>query len=218
MPLDQIQNHISSGANEQLAVALKQSPEKARLTTSMGVSLVTFAAYYRNLEAIRTIRAYLDDVTIHEACCIGELETVKEQLHKAPEVLNSFSADGFTPLGLACFFGHVNLAAYLIETGADTNIAANNDFRVAPIHSACAIWSVPIVNLLIAAGANVNLSQQKGIRPIHSASHNGSLEIVRILIASGADHKIADDSGKTPTDYALEKNYDELVAYLKTLS
>ncbi|MEQ9375502.1 MAG: ankyrin repeat domain-containing protein [Imperialibacter sp.] len=217
MPLDQIQNLVSSGANEQLAVALKESPEKAHLVTSMGVSLITFAAYYRNLEAVRTIRSYLGNVTIHEACCIGELETVKEHIDKVPEALNSFSADGFTPLGLACFFGHSNLAAYLIETGADVNIAANNDFRVAPIHSACAISNVPIVNLLIAAGANVNLPQQKGICPIHSACHNGSLEIVRILVAAGADPTIADEGGKTPTDYALEKNYDELVAYLKTL-
>jgi uncharacterized protein len=217
MPLDQIQNLISSGANEQLAVALKESPEKAHLTTSMGVSLITFAAYYRNLEAIRTIRTHLKNVTIHEACCIGELETVKVHIDQTPEALNSFSKDGFTPLGLACFFGHVNLAVYLIETGADANIAANNDFRVAPIHSACAISSVPIVNLLIAAGANVNLPQQKGIRPVHSACHNGSMEIVRILVAAGADPTIADHSGKTPTDYALEKNYDDLVAYLETL-
>ncbi|MEQ8415411.1 MAG: ankyrin repeat domain-containing protein [Imperialibacter sp.] len=218
MPLDQIQNLVSSGANEQLAVALKESPEKAHLVTSMGVSLITFAAYYRNLEAVRTIRSYLGNVTIHEACCIGELETVKEHLDKTPVALNSFSADGFTPLGLACFFGHVNLAAYLIETGADVNIAANNDFRVAPIHSACAISNVPIVNLLIAAGANVNLPQQKGICPIHSACHNGSLDIVKLLIAAGARHNAADESGKLPVDYALEKNYEELAAYLQALT
>jgi ankyrin repeat protein len=42
---------------------------------------------------------------------------------------NAFGDDGFHPLGLACFFGHVDAARLLLEHGADPNLRQGRGFR-----------------------------------------------------------------------------------------
>ncbi len=59
--------------------------------------------------------------------------------------------------------------------------------RGAAICNAAAAGHTQVVDLLIRAGANVNLSNKSGFTPIACAAHAGYLEIVRLLIAAGAD-------------------------------
>jgi ankyrin repeat protein len=59
--------------------------------------------------------------------------------------------------------------------------------RGAAIGNAAAAGHTQVVDLLIRAGANVNLSNNSGFTPIASAAHAGYLEIVRLLIEAGAD-------------------------------
>ncbi len=59
--------------------------------------------------------------------------------------------------------------------------------RGAAIGNAAAAGHTQVVDLLIRAGANVNLSNHSGFTPIASAAHAGYLEIVRLLIEAGAD-------------------------------
>src|SRR5688572_24471049 len=54
---------------------------------------------------------------LHEAAATGHLERVREL--STPENVNSASADGFQALGLACYFGHEDVARYLLDAGAD---------------------------------------------------------------------------------------------------
>ncbi len=59
--------------------------------------------------------------------------------------------------------------------------------RGAAIGKAAAAGHTQIVELLIQAGANVNLSDRAGFTPIASAAYAGYGEIVSLLIAAGAD-------------------------------
>ena len=59
--------------------------------------------------------------------------------------------------------------------------------RGAAIGNAAAAGHTEIVELLIQAGANVNLSNRAGFTPIASAAYAGHGEIVRLLIDAGAD-------------------------------
>ena len=173
--------------------------------------MLQFAAYYRNQEATDIIIRYKDGLDIFEAATVGDLKTVEKYLTKQPDQINSLSADGFTPLTLASYFGQLEIVKLLLKYHADPNIAANNQMHVAPLHSACAISNYEIADALIRAGADVNAKQQSGVTPLHSAAHNGQMKLAKLLIDNGADVNARSEAGQSPLDMAKEKGSEETV-------
>jgi len=204
-----ILDYIKSADTVGLKKLLDSDPTLADGKTDQGISFLQLAAYYRNGEAVSLIQSRKKNIDVFEACCIGDKERIKKFLDSKPELINTFSSDGFTPLGLSCFFGHYEIVKYLVEKGADVNIPSSNSFQVAPIHSATAISNYDIIKLLIKNGADVNAKQQSGVIPLHSAAHNGQSEIIKLLIDHGADVNAKTTDNKTPLDMAEEKNYTE---------
>jgi uncharacterized protein len=207
--MEEIIELIKAGKNDQLEKMLKDDPSLVDIKTEQGISILQFAAYCRNTFVIDILKKHKQNLDLFEAASIGDIETVNQLLDKAPEFLNSFSFDGFTALGLASFFGHLSLVKLLLDKGANPNIASKNQFKVAPIHSACAISHFDIVKLLIEHGANVNIKQMQGVTPLHSAAHNGQTKLAKLLIDSGADLNAKMDNGNTPLFMANEKNFQE---------
>lgn len=207
---------IKSGAIDKLRDALAEDPSLASSQTDGGISILQLATYTRNKAAIELIKEKKPLLNLFEAAGIGDVGAVTREIETQPDRVNSFSADGFTPLGLACFFGHYDVAYYLIEQGADVNKASNNSFKVAPIHSACAISDVELTRLLLKNGANVNLTQQAGITPLHEAAHNGKTLLAKLLIDHGAILKAKNDAGKTALMIAIEKGFPETADLIKS--
>ncbi len=84
-------------------------------------------------------------------------------------------------------------------------LAANPNLdldRGAAIGNAAAAGHTKIVELLIGAGANVNLRDKLGFTPIASAAYAGYAEIVQLLIDAGAD--IQAPAGESQSYSALE--------------
>jgi uncharacterized protein len=207
--ISDIQKLIQETKNDELINVLEGQPALADGKTDQGISILQFAAYCRNKFAIDSLRQLKKKFDIFESASIGDFENVKYQLEKENELLNTFSPDGFTSLGLACFFGHSSIVKWLIEKGADVNIASNNQLKVAPIHSACAISDYDTVEILIKAGADVNARQIQGITPLHEAAHNGQTRLAALLIKHGADTNAKMDNGHTPSYMAKEKGFNE---------
>jgi len=206
---------IKTGNNNILEIRLKDNPSLAASKTEQGISLLQFAAYCRNKEAIEIIRAYYNKLDIFEAASLGEGDTLLHLIEKDPDQANTYSVDGFTPLGLASFFGHTELVKMLLDKGANPNIAANNQFKVTPLHSACAISNYDIAEILIKNGANVNAKQMQNVTPLHSAAHNGQSKLVNLLIENGADINSKMENGQTPLFMATEKEFKETIELLK---
>lgn len=208
---------IKKGDNHLLTKKLDQDPSIADRKTEQGISLLQFAAYCRNSEAVQTLREHKSQLDIFEAATLGEVERVKQLLHEKPELLNGYSADGFTVLGLAAFFGHLDLAKELLKNGADPNVAANNQFKVAPLHSACATSNLEMATLLIQNGADANAKQMQNVTPLHSAAHNGELTLVQLLANNGADINAKMDNGQTPLSMAEEAKCKKTADLIKKL-
>ena len=84
-------------------------------------------------------------------------------------------------LGLACFFGHTEIAQRLLDKGADPNLASGNTLRVAPLHSAIAANSPAIVELLLSRGARTDIEDASGYTPVTSAAAHGNPAIIKLL-------------------------------------
>ena len=206
---------IKTGNNEGLARLFAENSNAADGRAEDGLSLLQLAAYYRNVEAVRLFREYKQHFDIFEAACAGEYQRLDALIREQPNLVNTFSSDGFTALGLACFFGHYDCVKLLLNSNANPNIAANNAFKVAPIHSACAISNYEIAELLLKNGANPNALQQQNITPLHSAAHHGQTKLTELLLDFGANIHAKMEKGQTPLAMALENNHLETADLLK---
>ncbi len=206
---------IKTGANAALEEALNANPALADGKNEQGIPYLLFAAYYRNQVAVDLIKKHKPSLDLFEASAIGDL-TSTEQLAREDSV-NSFSTDGFTPLGYACYFGHYEVAKFLIGAGANVNLPSSNAFKVAPLHSACAISHVELVKLLLANGADVNARQNSGFTPLHSAAHNGNADLAQLLMFHGADANARTDAGQTPLQMAEEKSHNSVAQLIRKM-
>ncbi len=117
---------------------------------------------------------------------MGYGDRVRELVVADPDLVNSFSPDGFTPVALAAYFGHPEVVQVLIDAGADVNVQARNPMKVAAIHAAVSSRNAPIVKMLLHAGADPNLQQQQGYTPLQAAVANDDQVIVDLLKTYGA--------------------------------
>lgn len=130
------------------------------------------------------------DLDVFEAAALGRAERLEELLHEDPALANAFAEDGFQPLGLASFFGHVESVRVLLEHGAAANSASRNDMRVMPLHSAAATPDADaryaIAELLLDAGADPNSRQQDDYTPLMAADQHGDGRLRELLVQHGA--------------------------------
>lgn len=194
---------------------LTKQPELASSTTSHQISPSLLAAYYKRPEIANAIAAFVPELTLFEACALGKFEETTLLIFKHPELINSYSDDGFTPLGLACYFGHEEIARFLVLKGAEVNVASKNGFNVFPIHSAVAANNINITRMLFEAGAYPNVCQKSGMAPLHSAAQLGNIELIILLLEHGADVNLRMEGGKLPADLAAHKGFDEIAEILR---
>jgi len=180
-----------------------------------GLSPIMVAAYRHQKE----IASYLADktvaLTIFEASATGKINNILRLLARDPQLVNAYADDGFQALGLGCYFGHYDVAEYLIKAGAPINSPARNELKAAPVHSAAAAGQAKIVGLLLKYGADPNIREQGGYTPLHAAAQNGDLETIRTLIYGGADLVLPSDDGKIPYDLALAAGHGEATKLLQ---
>ena len=83
------------------------------------------------------------------------------------------------------------------------------------LHAAVVRGAPDDVDVLIQAGAQVNVKGDLGNTPLHHAASRGMVELARKLLHYGADLHIKNEFGQTPLDLASLMKRDELVALLK---
>jgi uncharacterized protein len=153
------------------------------------------ALYHGDRARADALLADKTELTIFEAAAAGETERVRELLRDDPSLANAFGDDGFHPLGLACFFGHVDTTRVLLEHGADVNALSRNEhIQTAAIHAAAASQEegtdeatrYELVKLVLDHGADPDLPQGGGFRAIDAARQNGDQRVEQLLLERGA--------------------------------
>jgi len=72
-----------------------------------------------------------------------------------------------------------------------------------------------MVELLIAKGANVNVTSDSGSTPLIVTTVGGYMDVIEILINQGANINAKDDLGRSPLHIAIEYEYDEIADLLR---
>ena len=148
-------------------------------------------AIYRGDHAVaEELLAADPELDVFEAAAVGRTDRVRELLDEDPSLANAWAEDGYQPLGLASFFGHVEAARLLVERGAEVNSASRNDMKVMPLHSAVAADDpearYELAKLLLEAGAEPNARQQDDYTPLMAADQSGDQRLGRLLEQHGA--------------------------------
>jgi ankyrin repeat protein len=198
---------IRAGEKERVAAMLERDYDLMYANLEHGISPVLLAMYHGHPEIAHLLVDRGFPLDIFGASALGKLARVRELVKEAPEWVNAQAADGYQPLGLACFFGHAEVAEFLLSQGAEVNAPSRNAQMVMPLHSAVASRQVEIAEMLIARGADVNARQAGGFTPLQGAAQNGQHEMVAVLLRHGADVKARSADGKTAFDVALQAGH-----------
>ena len=205
---------VQSGSVEKLRALLASEPSLAAARDGSGVSAIMHALYRRRKDMLDLLLAARPELDIFEATAAGRSEGVAKLLHRNPTAARSWSADGFTALHFAAFFGQEAIAILLLQHGADASAEARNLMKVTPLHSAAAAHDLPIVRALLEHGAPANARQQQGWTTLHEAAQNGDKGMVQLLLKHGADPNARNDDGVTPTQLATKQGHTEIAEML----
>jgi uncharacterized protein len=148
------------------------------------------AVYRGDRARVDELLAAEPQLDVFEAAAVGDVESLRRQLDEDPQLANAWAEDGFQPLGLASFFGHLEAARLLVERGAEVNSSSRNDFEVMPLHSAAATGDAEVryelAKLLLEHDADPNARQQDDFTPLMAAYQHGDERLRTLLVEHGA--------------------------------
>lgn len=206
---------------DRVKALLAEDETLANATNEQGETAVLMAAYYHAHEIRDLLITKRPTLNFYEACSVGDTTRALQLLDENPTLLNQHNADGYTPLGLASFFGHPETVNCLLHEGADVNqLSRDGQMNNTALHAAIAGDYKEIAQSLIQLGADVNARAhgklRAGFTPLHVAVRRNNQSICAMLLYHGADIHARNDAGQTPLDYALEQTHTELANWFRS--
>ncbi|HEY2846795.1 MAG TPA: ankyrin repeat domain-containing protein [Pyrinomonadaceae bacterium] len=106
------------------------------------------------------------------------------------------------------------LVRELISKGVEVNAKESSYNKITPMFLAVESGDVEIVQMLLDAGAKVNVRSTSKETPLMRLDSDGTRPLVELLIRNGARVNVADKDGNTPLILAAENSTDDAIAAL----
>lgn len=132
---------------------------------------------------------------------------------------NRVQAYGRLPLNYAALARDYAMVQCLIQAGANLNGAEAPDGNTA-LHYAAYMGNLREMELLIDAGADINVQTANGATPLHLAAEHYQEQAIRLLLKRGADINKTNAQGLTPLAHATYRgayNTPSILARAHTL-
>ena len=163
-----------------------------------------------------------DEKRLLYASRLGYIKTVKKLLDTEMVDVNCVAGNHYqTPLCEAAYYGHKNIAMFLIDRGADLNkrghqvgcggYVLENGGGNSPIHCAAHWGRDDIVKLLLDKGAEPNLLGSVEGTPLSHAVARGRITVIQVLLDSGANPNLG---SSTPLHWAAGDNNEHAARLL----
>ena len=207
---------VVKGDRDKVAALLEKNPSFARACDRNGVSATLLAVYNNRTAVVDLLLGSGLELNIFEASATGQTSRAIALARDNRQLVNAFGFDGFTPLGLATFFGHKETAEALLAAGANVNLKSNNALKASPLQAAAVMNQIDIAELLLANGADIKTTGDGGYTPLHEVAGSGRIEFAKLLLAHGANINARANDGKTPLTVAVEYKQLEMVTFLRS--
>lgn len=162
------------------AVTSDRSIVAGRLAT--GETPLMAALYRGHLDVVNALIDLGAPLDAFAAAATGRLPELQRAIDK-PGALNAFAYDGWTPLHLAAFFGHLDAARALLDAGADKGAFSRNAMRNTPLHAAAAGRHGDVARLLVERGADGLVLDAGEYSARAIAEQNGLADVVAAIDA-----------------------------------
>ena len=156
--------------------------------------------------------------SFHEASGKGDLETVKALFKRDHRLVLNGDDNGNTALHFAADKGRIEIAKFLLASGADVN--ATEKKGNTPLHRAAENGDRDFAELLLANGADVNATNNYSDTPLGLAAYRGDVaygghkDVAELLLGHGADVNAKPGRGNESLHRAVRKGYRDLAELL----
>jgi ankyrin repeat protein len=197
--------------------ALERDASQATEALPGGITPLLFALYNGAPDIAALLKAFRAP-DVFEAAALNEPLALAKLLTADPALLTRKSADGWTALHLAAFFGARDAALVLVGMGAPLGMASDNPMQNTPLHAAIAgAGGEALAPLLLALGSDAHYVGGSGVTALHLAATRGFEGLCRLLLARGADRLAKTEDGKTAAELARERGHLATAAALELI-
>uniref|UniRef100_A0ACD5W2W1 Uncharacterized protein n=1 Tax=Avena sativa TaxID=4498 RepID=A0ACD5W2W1_AVESA len=213
--------HVAAyyGKQEMCEFLIKDLNLDVNASAQRGLSPLTFAIYGETRkEAVKILLDHGADPNIASMqgfTVLHVLATKRDSFETADILLSrgakvdSMSTEG-TPLHFAAQCGNAGMMAVLLKYKANPNSVVQGSY--APLTLALFASSLECVELLIKAGADVNVGRP--VTPLIIAARAGLADCINFLLKAGADPNNPDEIGRMPVEIAAIHGWKECVEIL----
>ncbi|HEX6736346.1 MAG TPA: ankyrin repeat domain-containing protein [Azonexus sp.] len=132
----------------------------------------------------------------------GKLDLMRLFISRGADI-NLANANGETALVLAAWRGNLEVVQWLIERGARLNPPTR---QWAPLHYAVLAGHEPVVDYLLAQGADIDALSTNGSSALMLAVYEGRQGLAKKLLEKGADRTPKNDWGDGALEWAMRNN------------